>query len=50
MSQIKILKQDVLQSLKHNLNENNIDELITELKSKLGLDIDIEVHKQSYMW
>jgi hypothetical protein len=50
MSQIKIIKQDVINSLKHNLNENNIDDLIQELKEKSALEIDIQVLKKGYMW
>ncbi len=50
MSQTKILKQDVINSLKHNLNENNIQELIKELKVKSNLNIEFNIYKQSYMW
>lgn len=50
MSQNKIIKQDVLNSLKYNVNENNIDELLKELKVKLALDIEIDIYKQGYMW
>lgn len=50
MSQMKILKQDVINSLKHNLTENNIQDLIKEFKSKSKLNMEINVHQQSYMW
>ena len=50
MSQTKIIKQDVINSLKHNLNENNINDLIQELKEKSALDIYIQVSKKDYMW
>jgi hypothetical protein len=50
MSQIKIIKQDVLNSLKNNLNEDNIDELIEELKFKSSIEIDIQILEKSYMW
>ena len=43
MSNIKVLKQDVISSLKHNLTENNIDDFISDFKinSKLGFNIKI---------
>ena len=50
MSQIKIIKQDVLISLKNNLTEDNIDDLIEELKIKSSLEMDIQVLEKSYMW
>lgn len=50
MSQIKIIKQDVLNSLKNNLNEHNIDEIIEELKIKSSLEIEIKILEKSYMW
>lgn len=50
MSQIKIIKQDVLNSLKNNLNEYNIDEIIEELKLKSSLEIEIKILEKSYMW
>ena len=50
MSQIKIIKQDVLYSLKHNLNENNTKELIDELIKKANLNIDIKIENQGYKW
>ena len=50
MSQIKIIKRDVINSLKNNLNENNINDLIDELKEKSSLDIEIHVLNKSYNW
>lgn len=50
MSQIKILKQDIINSLKTNLNTNNINELIKELKMKTLLNFTIEISQQKYMW
>lgn len=50
MSQIKILKQDIINSLKTNLTTNNINELIKELKMKTLLEFSIEIRQQKYMW
>jgi hypothetical protein len=50
MSQRKIIKQDVINSLKYNLSEDNIDELIDELKIKSSLEMEIQILKTSYMW
>ena len=50
MSQIKIIKQDVLNSLKYNLNENNTKELIEELTKKSNLIINIKIENQGYKW
>jgi hypothetical protein len=50
MSQIKIIKQDVINSLKHNLTENNIEDLIKEFTLKSNLQMDINITKTNYMW
>jgi hypothetical protein len=50
MSQIKIIKQDIINSLKNNLDENNIFDLIEEFKQKSSLDIEIKILKKGYMW
>jgi hypothetical protein len=50
MSQMKIIKQDVINSLKTNLNENNIDYLLEEIKMKSDLQLQVIVEKKSYMW
>lgn len=50
MSQNKIIKQDVINSLKCNLTESNIDDLIEELKHKSSLDIEVQILKTGYMW
>ncbi len=50
MSQIKLIKQDVLNSLKHNLNESNINELIHEIEEKSSIDMNVQVSKKDYMW
>jgi hypothetical protein len=49
-SQNKIIKQDVLNSLKNNLNDKNVEDLINEFKNKSGLLLDINYQTQSYMW
>lgn len=50
MSQMKIIKQDVINSLKHNLTEHNIEDLIKEFTLKSNLQMDINIFKTSYMW
>ncbi len=50
MSQMKIIKQDVINSLKKNLNENNIDFLLQEIKLKSDLELEVLVEKKNYMW
>jgi hypothetical protein len=50
MSKNRIIKQDVLNSLKNNLNEQNIDDLISEFKTKSELELEIETLMQSYKW
>jgi hypothetical protein len=50
MSQMKIIKQDVINSLKTNLNETNIDYLLEEIKMKSDLQLQVIVEKKSYMW
>jgi hypothetical protein len=49
-SQNKIIKQDVLNSLKNNLNDKNVEDLINEFKTKTGLIIEIVIQNQSYKW
>ena len=46
----KIIKQDVLNSLKNNLTEDNLEDLLTEFKNKSKLEIEIETLMQSYKW
>jgi len=50
MSQIKIIKQEILNSLKNNLNIDNIDSLIKELKDKLKINFSIDIREKHYMW
>lgn len=50
MSQMKIIRQDVINSLKNNLNSNNIEELIHELENKSKIEIEIAVNTQGYNW
>jgi hypothetical protein len=47
---MKIIKQDVINSLKTNLNENNIDFLLQEIKMKSDLELEVLVEKKNYMW
>ncbi len=47
---MKIIKQDVINSLKTNLNETNIDYLLEEIKMKSDLQLQVIVEKKSYMW
>jgi hypothetical protein len=48
--QNKIMKQDILNSLKNNLSEKNIYQLIKEFENKSGLFIEISVEMKSYLW
>jgi hypothetical protein len=50
MSQIKILKQDIINSLKTNIKENNVLLLIDEIKLMTSIDLKIQVKEKPYMW
>jgi hypothetical protein len=47
---MKVIKQDVMNSLKVNLNESNIAELIDEIKDKSELNFTITVNQKGYKW
>ena len=44
----KILKQDILSSLKKNLNENNIEEMLSEIKIKTCIELQIKLFEKGY--
>lgn len=48
MSYTKILKQDIVTSLKKNLNENNIEDLISEVKVQTKLNLNIKLIEKGY--
>lgn len=50
MSQIKIIKQDIINSLKLNIKENNVFLLLDEIKLKTQIDFLIKVNQTQYMW
>lgn len=50
MSQIKIVKQDILNSLKTNIHTYNISNLINEIKKRIMLNFRIEISQKQYMW
>lgn len=47
-SQIKIFKQDVINFLSQNLNENNIEEYISEIKLSTNLNLSKEIIEKGY--
>lgn len=49
MSQLKILRQDVLNSFMHNISESNIDDITQEIINNTKLDIKIELSNDNYM-
>ena len=50
MSQIKIIKQDIINSLKTNIKESNVILLIDEIKSRTAINLKIKVNETQYMW
>ena len=46
----KIIKQDVMNSLKNNLSESNIQDLLQELNNKSLIDFETQILKKGYMW
>jgi hypothetical protein len=50
MSQIKLIKQDIINSLKINIKENNVLLLIDEIKSMTSIDLKIQVKEIQYKW
>lgn len=50
MSQLKIIKQDIINSLKTNLSITNINYLISELKSRILINFNIDISEKHYMW
>lgn len=49
MSQLKILRQDVITSFQHNITEENIDAITQEIIRNTKLDIKIELSIDNYM-
>lgn len=48
MNITKLVKQDIITSLKKNLNETNIEELISEVKEKANLNLNIKLIEKGY--
>ena len=48
MSFTKIIKQDIITGLKKNLNENNIEELISEVKQKTEVNFNVKLIEKGY--
>lgn len=50
MSIVRIIKQDIINSLKLNLNEDNVIELLEEFKTKSCMEMDISILQTNYKW
>lgn len=48
MSITKIVKQDIISSLKKNINEQNIEDYISEVKNKTGLFFNVKLIEKGY--